>query len=154
MFGDIHGPKPYEFIGFGDIHGPKPYEFIGFGDIHGPKPYEFIGFGDVHGPKPYEFIGFGDIPSGSGAKGGVDRMHVITISRAGVRGRTYPGLYNSASGPEIGIPGRMSAGSGKPQNRQKAVRSADFEAFPIDISAEILPGRPISSSEALLRMIG
>ncbi len=40
--GGVHGPKPYEFIGFGDIHGPKPYEFIGLGDIHGPKPYEFI----------------------------------------------------------------------------------------------------------------
>ncbi len=25
---DIHGPKPYEFIGFGDIHGPKPYKFM------------------------------------------------------------------------------------------------------------------------------
>ncbi len=36
---DIHGPKPYKFIGFGDIHGPKPYKFIGFGDIHGPKPW-------------------------------------------------------------------------------------------------------------------
>ena len=23
---DIHGPKPYKFIGFGDIHGPKPYK--------------------------------------------------------------------------------------------------------------------------------
>ena len=22
----------------------KPYEFIWFGDIHGPKPYKFIGF--------------------------------------------------------------------------------------------------------------
>ena len=56
--------------GFGDIHGPKPYEFIGFGDIDGPKLYEFIGFGDScqcmqHGackerrllPKPYEFVG-------------------------------------------------------------------------------------------------
>ncbi len=47
--GDIHGPKPYKFIGFGDIHGPKPYEFMGFGDIHGPKPYKFIGF-DAQGP--------------------------------------------------------------------------------------------------------
>ena len=71
-FGDIHGPKPYEFIGFGDIHGPKPYEFIRFGDVHGPKPYiiyrvlvtsmapkpsKCIGFGDIHGPKPYTFIG-------------------------------------------------------------------------------------------------
>jgi hypothetical protein len=36
------------FVWFGDIHGPKPYEFTGFGDIHGTKPYEFIGFGDVH----------------------------------------------------------------------------------------------------------
>ncbi len=33
--GDIHGPKPYEFIGFGDLHGPKPCELIGFGDLHG-----------------------------------------------------------------------------------------------------------------------
>ena len=40
---DIHGPKPYEFIGFGSIHCPKPYEFIRFGSIHGPKPSEFIG---------------------------------------------------------------------------------------------------------------
>ncbi len=48
--GDIHGPKPYNFIGFGDIHGPKRYEFIGFGAIHGPKPYKFIGFGAIHGP--------------------------------------------------------------------------------------------------------
>ncbi len=22
----------------------KPYKFIWFGDIHGPKPYKFIGF--------------------------------------------------------------------------------------------------------------
>ncbi len=44
---DIHGPKPYKFIGFGDIHGPKPYKCIGFGDIHDPNPYEFIGFGDM-----------------------------------------------------------------------------------------------------------
>ena len=57
--GDIHGPKPYKFIGFGDIHGPKPYKFIGFGDIHGPKLYKFIWFGDIHGPKPYKCIGFG-----------------------------------------------------------------------------------------------
>ncbi len=26
-------------IGAGDA---KPYKFIGFGDIHGPKPYEFM----------------------------------------------------------------------------------------------------------------
>ncbi len=35
---NIHGPKPYKFIGFGDSHGPKPYLFIGFGDIHAPQP--------------------------------------------------------------------------------------------------------------------
>ncbi len=33
-FGDLQGPKAYEFVGFGDIHGPKPYKFIRFGDIH------------------------------------------------------------------------------------------------------------------------
>ena len=86
---DIYGPKPYEFIGFGDIHGPKPYEFIGFGDIHGPKPYEFIGFGDIHGP--------GEVFSAN----------------------EYSMVRNSASGPEIGLPGRILAGllPGKHQNR-------------------------------------
>jgi hypothetical protein len=41
---------------------------IGFGEIHGPKPCEFIGSGDIHGPKPYEFIGFTRVPGipGSG----------------------------------------------------------------------------------------
>jgi hypothetical protein len=43
----------------------------------------------------------------------------------------------SASGPEMGLPGRISAGfqSGEPQNRSsgrpKAGRRAEFEAFPI-----------------------
>ncbi len=40
----MHGPKPYELIGFGDMRGPTPYELIGFGDMRGPKPYKFIGF--------------------------------------------------------------------------------------------------------------
>ena len=58
-------PKPYEFTWFGDIHGPKPYDCIGFGllgagpwqakqavgGLLGPKPYEFTRFGDIHGPK-------------------------------------------------------------------------------------------------------
>jgi hypothetical protein len=86
--------KTYEFIWFGDIHGPKPYKFIGLRWAFvsqtpvaqprpgmptslafilvgrsglGPrtsgtasmytKPYEFIGFGAMAGTKPYEFIG-------------------------------------------------------------------------------------------------
>ncbi len=55
----------------------------------------------------------------------------------------YPVLRNSASGPEIGLPGRLSAGfqSGKPQNRPSAGRVADFEAFPNRV-------RPKSEPEA------
>ncbi len=53
-FGDIHGPKPYTFIGLGETHGPKPYKFIRLGDIHGPKPYKFIG---LEAPSPW-FLGY------------------------------------------------------------------------------------------------
>ncbi len=97
--GDIDGPKPYEFIGFGDIDGPKPYEFIWFGDIYGSKPYEFIWFGDIYGSKPYEFImcclGFSLTTRGSGGSWNLP---------------WHPMLRNSASGPEVGLPGRISAG--------------------------------------------
>ncbi len=59
----------------------------------------------------------------------------------------YRMLRNMASGPEIGFPGRISAGfdSGKPQNRSSGRPSAgrrdDVEAFPMRI-------RPKSSPEA------
>jgi hypothetical protein len=49
----------------------------------------------------------------------------------------YPMLRNSAPGPEIGLPGRMSAGflTGKHQHRHsgrpKSGRRADFDALPI-----------------------
>ncbi len=36
--------KPYEFLGLGAVDGVNPYKFILFGDIHGPKAYENIGF--------------------------------------------------------------------------------------------------------------
>ncbi len=36
--------KPFEFIGFGAMDVTKSYKSIWFGDIHGPKPYEFTGF--------------------------------------------------------------------------------------------------------------
>ena len=51
----------------------------------------------------------------------------------------YPMLCNSASGPEIGFPDRISAGlqSARPQNRRSgrpsAGRRADFDAFPTRI---------------------
>ncbi len=42
---DKRPSKPYEFIGFGAMDVTKPYSlYIWFGDIHGPKPCEFIGF--------------------------------------------------------------------------------------------------------------
>ncbi len=57
----------------------------------------------------------------------------------------YPMLRNSASGPEIGIPGRISAGfhSGKPRSRPsgrpKAGRRADFEDLPTRIRPKAGP---------------
>ncbi len=39
--------------GFGDIHGPKPYKFIGFGATDVTKPCEFVGFGAMDVTKPY-----------------------------------------------------------------------------------------------------
>ncbi len=53
--------------------------------------------------------------------------------------QTCPKLLNTSSGPEIGLPCRMSAGfwSGEPQSQPsgppKAGRRADFEALPIRI---------------------
>ncbi len=54
---------------------------------------------------------------------------------------TYHMLCNSASGPEIGLPSRISAGfySRKLQNRPPAGRRTDFEAFPIRIRPESDP---------------
>jgi hypothetical protein len=36
--------ESYEFMGFGAMNVTKTYTLLFFGDIHGPKPYEFIGF--------------------------------------------------------------------------------------------------------------
>ncbi len=59
--------QDHTWLHFG-IHGPKPYEFIGFGAVEVTKPYEFIGFGAMDVTKPYEFMGFGEflICQGSG----------------------------------------------------------------------------------------
>ena len=43
---------------------PNPID-LWFGDIHGTKPYKFIGFGDIHVPKPYRFIWFGECATAS-----------------------------------------------------------------------------------------
>ncbi len=34
----MNDTKPYKSTGFGDIHGPKAYEFIGFGDNQPEDP--------------------------------------------------------------------------------------------------------------------
>ncbi len=39
----MHGPKPYEFIGFGDIHGPKTYEFVDFWWSAPGEPFLMVG---------------------------------------------------------------------------------------------------------------
>ncbi len=66
-------------------------------------------------------------------------------------GLKYLMLRNSASGPEIGLPGRISTGfsPGEPQNRPSG-RRADFDVFPI----RVRPGSPFSGPEALLRKMG
>ena len=53
----------------------------------------------------------------------------------------YSTLRNSASGPEIGLPGRIFAGLLQPSGRPKAGRRADFGALPVAV-------RPKSSPEA------
>ncbi len=70
--------EPYACIRFVAMDVTEPYEFIG-GDIHGPKPYKFIGFGDIHGPRAYAFTGFGDEPPGSAIRTGPGRTQAPSI---------------------------------------------------------------------------
>ncbi len=93
--------KPYKFMWFGNIHGPKPYEFMGFGAMGVTKPYKFIWFGNIHGPKSYELKGFGAM--------GVTKPYKFIYpcsgskpTRAPDRGCTfaaYSMLSSTASGP-------------------------------------------------------
>ncbi len=71
---------------------------------------------------------------------------------------SYSVLRNNASGPEICLPGRNSAGfySGEPQNlpscRPSAGRGGDVGAFPIRLRLKPGPS-PISGPEVLLRHV-
>ncbi len=58
-----------------------------FGDIHGPKPYKFIGFGDIHGPSPYKFIGFGWalISQNTGSAGSIGPQYALKRVGGGAR---------------------------------------------------------------------
>ncbi len=72
-------------------------------------------------------------------------MHVTTM---------YPMFCNSASGPGLGLPGRMSAGflSEKPHNQASGRRAASENS---DVNpAEIRRGSPIFVPEALLHNKG
>ncbi len=66
-------------------------------------------------------------------------------------------LHKSASGPQMGLPGRILAGllPGKNRNRSsgrpKAGKRANLGAFPVAVQQKIRPGSPISGLEALLR---
>jgi hypothetical protein len=68
-------------------------------------------------------------------------------------------LRNSASGSEIGLPGRILAGllPGKHQNRPSgwptAGRRADFGAFPVAVQPKSSPEVRFTAPEALLRNI-
>ena len=63
-------------------------------------------------------------------------------------------LRNNASGPEIGLPGRIWAGLLPGKHRPAFGRPEDrFRCFPGSSPAEIRPGRPISGPEALLRNV-
>ncbi len=66
-------------------------------------------------------------------------MTVLLDMLLNVLAPSYSMLRNNASGPEIGLPGRMSAGllPGKhrhgPSGRPKAGRRTDFSAFPVAV---------------------
>ncbi len=62
-------------------------------------------------------------------------------------------LRNSASGPELGLPGRILAGLLPGKHRKAFGRRADFGAFPVAVRAKTRPGSPIYGPEALLRNI-
>jgi hypothetical protein len=61
-------------------------------------------------------------------------------------------LGNSASGPEIGLPGLILAGlpPGKNRNRPFGGQEGRCRCFPGSSPAKIRPGRPIYGPEALL----
>ncbi len=62
---------------------------------------------------------------------------------------------NSASGPKIGLPRRISdCYREDTEIGPSAGRRADFGAFPIAVRPKIWPAEPISGPEALLRNIG
>ena len=65
------------------------------------------------------------------------------------------GLRNSASGPDIGLPGRILAGLllGKHRHGPSGRPKGRFLCFPGSSPAKIRPGRPIFGPEALLRKI-
>ncbi len=66
-------------------------------------------------------------------------------------------LGNSASGPEIGLPGRISPVFllGAPHNRPSGRPTAGlFCSFPDDNPTEIRPGSPIAGPETPLPNIG
>ncbi len=60
----------------------------------------------------------------------------------------YPLLRNDGSGPEIGLPGRIFAGSEKLQNRPSdrplTGRRADFDVFPTRIKRDFHPRSTIA----------
>ncbi len=64
-------------------------------------------------------------------------------------------LLNCASGQEIGLPGRISAGflSGKLRPAEGQPESL-YCGFPVQSPTEVRPGRPISGPEALVRNVG
>ncbi len=73
--------------------------------------------------------------------GGSVRRSVDRPDRRRSLGTTLCSAKRSASGPEIGLPGRISAGfwSGKPQNRPSG-RRADVEVFSIRIRPKYITG--------------
>ncbi len=84
---------------------------------------------------------------------------------AGALGRSrrpcnYSILRNSASRPEIGLPGRISAvfcsrtHQNRPSGRPKAVRRANFDVIPVGIRPNAYPKDRTSGPEALLLSIG
>ncbi len=112
----------------------------------GPCPRQF-GPQTIRAPKGRnwalrlrDILGFRRVCRPIGSRTGRPLQHLL----GGDRG-WYSMLRNSASGPEIGLPGRSLAGlqpgrhRNRPSSRPSAGQRADFEALPIRIRSESGP---------------
>ncbi len=115
-------PNLMNFIGLGALAVTKPWA----GAVDVTKPYKFVGFAPLDVTKQYKFARFGSC------------MYAWAFLGKELQ-TCYSILRNIASGPEIGLPGRILAGllpgrhQNRPSGRPMAGRRADFGSFPVAV---------------------